>query len=230
MPALSRRRFMTLAAAGSAFASGGAGLPRKSFAAAPFAQPPLPFAETALAPVISAQTIQFHYGKHHAGYFTQLNQLAANTPYADLSLEQVVVKSAAAGDLRIFNNAAQAVNHNFYWDGLKPGGGRLPGGALADAIARDFGDVQAFKDAFVARTIGLFGSGWVWLVDDNGKLAFLEAGNADTPLVHGKRPLAVVDVWEHAYYLDYQNRRADHVRAVVDSLMNWDVVRDRLTA
>lgn len=229
MPPLTRRHFLQVATAGYA-AAGGMALPRPAGAAqGPFVQPPLPFPETALAPVISAQTIQFHYGKHHAGYFAQLNQLTAGTPFAELPLEQVVIKSAGGPDPRIFNNAAQAANHSFYWAGLVPGGG-APSGPLAQAIGRDFGDVKAFKDAFVAQAVGLFGSGWTWLVEDGGKLAFFNGGNADTPLVHGKRPLAVIDVWEHAYYLDYQNRRADHVRAVVDSLINWDVVRDRLNA
>lgn len=228
MSSVTRRHFITMAAAGCV-AAGGIATPRKGFAAAPFVQPPLPFADTALAPVISAQTIQFHYGKHHAGYFAQLNQLTANTPFAEMTLEQVVATSFGGADPRIFNNAAQAANHNFYWDGLKPGGG-APSGALAQAIEKDFGDVKGFKDSFVSHAVGLFGSGWTWLIEDGGKLAFFDGGNADTPLAHGKRPLAVVDVWEHAYYLDYQNRRADHVRAVVDTLINWDVVRDRLTA
>ncbi len=227
MPVLSRRHFVALAAAGSAVAA--IGSPGSAHAAAPFQQPPLPFPESALSPVITPTTVQFHYGKHHAGYFTQLNALVANTPFADLTLEQVVVKSAGGGDPRIFNNAAQAANHTFYWDTLLPGGGQ-PSGLLAQAIERDFGEVQKFKDAFVAHAVGLFGSGWAWLIEDGGKLAFFDAGNADTPLVHGKRPLAVIDVWEHAYYLDYQNRRADHVRAVVDRLINWDRVRDRLSA
>ncbi|MDR3437001.1 superoxide dismutase [Telmatospirillum sp.] len=229
MPALSRRHFVALASAGSAVAASGLILPRRALAAAPFLQPPLPFADNALAPVISAQTIQFHYGKHHAGYFTQLNQLVANTPWATATLEEIIVKSAGGEDPRIFNNAAQAANHSFYWDGLKPGGGQ-PSGVLAEAIERDFGDFAKFKDGFVSHAVGLFGSGWAWLIEDGGKLAFFDAGNAGTPLAHGKRPLAVVDVWEHAYYLDYQNRRADHVRAVVDQLINWDVVRDRLSA
>jgi Fe-Mn family superoxide dismutase len=227
MAALTRRRFVTLTAVGSAVVAGGGVLPRGSRAAAAFLQPPLPFAETALVPVISAQTIQFHYGKHHAGYFTQLNQLVANTAYAEMTLDEVIVKSAAAGDQRIFNNSAQAANHSFYWECLKPGG-NPPRGPLAEAIERDFGTFQSFKDAYAQHATSLFGSGWVWLIENNGKLGFFDAANADTPVAHGMAPLAVIDIWEHAYYLDYQNRRADHVRAVIDNLINWDVVGTRL--
>lgn len=230
MPALSRRHFVALASAGTALAAGGGLIPAApARAETPFRQPPLPFAEDALSPVISAATVQVHYGKHHAGYFTQVNQLVAGTPYAAMTLEEIVRASATQSDPRLFNNAAQAVNHSFYWDGLRPGGG-APSGALAAAIERDFSNLAAFKEAYVVHASGLFGSGWSWLVEDNGKLAFLDAGNAGTPLTSGKRPLLVIDVWEHAYYLDYQNRRADHVRAVLDRLVNWDVVSDRLTA
>jgi Fe-Mn family superoxide dismutase len=227
MPIMSRRAFVSAAAVGAVARIGLP--PRTAQAATPFQQPPLPFADTALSPVISPQTIAFHYGKHHAGYFTQVNQLVAGTPFAELPLDQVVVQSAGLADQRLFNNAAQAVNHSFYWETLRPGGG-TPQGALAAAIERDFGDVTRFKDAYVTHATGLFGSGWSWLVADGDRLAFLDAGNAGTPLTQGKRPLAVVDIWEHAYYLDYQNRRVDHVRAVVDRLINWDVVRDRMTA
>ncbi len=228
MPALSRRHFVTLA--GSAALVGGTALPRPARAATPFVQPPLPFAEDALAPTISARTVQFHYGKHHAGYFAQVNQLVAGSPYAEMSLTDVVLQSAGRGDEKIFNNAAQAFNHNFYWDTLKPGSDRQPKGALAEAIERDFGDLASFQDAYLAHAVGLFGSGWVWLVAVDGKLALEDGANAGTPLTEGRKLLAVIDVWEHAYYLDDQNRRADHVRAVIENLINWDVIGERLEA
>jgi Fe-Mn family superoxide dismutase len=221
---------MMVAGIGSAALSAGLPFPRPAKAATAFIQPALPFAENALAPVISAQTIQFHYGKHHAGYFAQLNGLIAGTAFAELSLTDVVVKALADGEQKIFNNAAQALNHNQYWEGLKPGGASQPSGTLSQAIERDFGDFQKFKEEYVKHALGVFGSGWAWLIEDGGKLSFYDTSNADTPVAHGKRMLAVVDVWEHAYYLDYQNRRADHVRAVIDKLLNWDVVRDRLNA
>jgi len=174
--------------------------------------------------------VQLHYGKHHAGYYTALNALAADTPYAAMPLDKVVVASAAdAKDQKIFNQAAQAWNHVQYWEALEPGGSRQPQGKLAQDIARDFGGFDQFKTAFVQAATGTFGSGWVWLIEADGKLQLLSTSNAGNPLALGKRSLLGIDVWEHAYYLDYQNRRADHVKAVLDSLVNWNVVGDRMT-
>lgn len=228
MSALSRRHL--LATSGLALLATSLAAPRIARAADLFKQPPLPFAENALAPTISAQTIQIHYGKHHAAYYAGLNRLVPNSPYAGMTVEQIVVKSAAAGQAGqgMFNQAGQAFNHDLYWQVLKPGGAKQPSGKLAQALDRDFGGFAKFKETFAARCIGIFGSGWGWLVEDNGKLAIEQTSNADTPLARGKRVLATVDVWEHAYYIDYQNRRADHVKAVIDKLINWDVVRDRM--
>ncbi|MDO8977222.1 superoxide dismutase [Reyranella sp.] len=219
-----------LIAMGTAALAAVTAAPRLATAAHPFTQPPLPFAESALAPVISAQTVQFHYGKHHAAYYANLNRMTENTPYAAMSLEEIVVKSAAdPRDKGLFNQAGQCWNHDFYWKVLTPGGSRQPTGKLRTAIERDFGGFDKFSQAFAARANAVFGSGWAWLVEDGGKLALMETSNADTPLAHGKRPLATIDVWEHAYYLDYQNRRADHVDALLKTLVNWDFVRDQMT-
>ena len=227
MPVLDRRQLFALGTAAIAVGA----MPRIARAAAgPFTQPPLPFGEADLAPVISSQTVQLHYGKHHAGYYTALNALVADTPYAAMPLDKVVVASAGdAKDQKIFNQAAQAWNHVQYWEALKPGGSRQPQGKLAQDIARDFGSVDQFKTAFIQAATGTFGSGWVWLVEAEGKLQLLSTSNAGNPLALGKRNLLGIDVWEHAYYLDYQNRRADHVKAVLDSLVNWDAVGDRMT-
>lgn len=227
MSSISRR---SLVATSSVALVAALAAPRIARAADAYKQPPLPFADAALAPTISAQTIQLHYGKHHASYYTALNRIVPNSPYAGMTVEQIVVKSAAdgAGGRAMFNQAGQAWNHDFYWQTLKPGGARQPSGKLAQAIDRDFGGFAKFKETFATRTTGIFGGGWGWLIEDNGKLAFEETSNADTPMARGKRVLATVDVWEHAYYVDYQNRRADHVKAVIDNLINWDFVRDRM--
>ncbi len=187
----------------------------------PLAQPPLPYAETALEPVISAKTIAFHYGKHHKGYFDTLLKLVGDTPMADRSLEEIIVATASdAGQRKIFNNAAQAWNHNFYWNSLTSDH-QAPDGVLAAAIDRDFGSLDACKTALAEASIAQFGTGWGWLVVDNGTLKAVSTEDADVPFVHGQTPLLTVDVWEHAYYLDYQNRRPDHVKTLVDGHMNW---------
>lgn len=198
--------------------------------AGPFKQPPLPFKEDALAPTIGAETVSLHYGKHHKAYFDALNKLAAGTPYEAMTLAEVVVKSAAAKDAAVFNQAGQAWNHNLYWEQFTPGGPKAPQGRLADAIGESFGDQAALVKATTEAAGKVFGSGWVWLVADAGKLELVGTSNADSPFAHGGQPLFGVDVWEHAYYLDYQNRRADHVKAVLESLVNWSVVSDRLGA
>ena len=184
---------------------------------------PLPYAENALEPVISARTLSFHYGKHHAGYVATLNKLIAGTPYAGLSLEKIVKRAVVEQATPIFNNAAQVWNHDFYWKSLAPiGTGGVPEGAFGEAVARDFGSFAGMKTALADAAIKRFGSGWAWLVVKDGKLAIISTPNAETPLTQAAvKPLLTVDVWEHAYYLDWQNRRADYVAALLDKLANW---------
>ena len=192
----------------------------------------LPYAEDALAPVISANTISFHYGKHHAGYVKTLNGLIAGTKYAELSLAEIVRASSADGNAAVFNNAAQAWNHTFYWNTLAPvGKGGDPSAALSTAITAAFGSLEACKAALADAAVKRFGSGWAWLIAEGGKLAIVSTPNAETPIVRaGVVPLAVVDVWEHAYYLDWQNRRADHVKDVIGKLFSWKAISERFAA
>ena len=192
----------------------------------------LPYAEDALAPVISAQTISFHYGRHHAGYIKTLNGLIAGTKYADLPLEGIVRAAWADGAMAVFNNAAQTWNHTFYWESLAPESqGGTPSDALLKAAEAAFGSFDACKDALADAAVKRFGSGWAWLVAENGRLAVESTPNAETPIVRaGAKPLAVVDVWEHAYYLDWQNRRADYAKALVGRLMNWKKASERLAS
>ena len=184
---------------------------------------PLPYADDALAPTISAKTISFHYGKHHAGYVKTLNGLIAGTKYEGLSLEEIVAASRDAGDTAIFNNAAQIWNHDFYWRSLAPAGkGGEPSAELLAAVNASFGSLDACKAALADAAVKRFGSGWAWLLKNDGKLVVESTSNADTPC--GKadvKPLLVIDVWEHAYYLDWQNARAAYVKAVVDGHLNW---------
>ena len=216
---VTRREFLaavTTAAGATAFGEVGR-------AAAAQALPPLPYAESALAPVISANTLSVHYGRHHRGYVDNLNKLIAGTAFADLPLERIVAATSGKPDqTAIFNNAAQTWNHTFYWQSLKPSGGGEPPAALRQRIDAAFGSVDACRKELAAAAVGQFGSGWAWLVADGGTLKVTRTGNADTPLVAGLKPLLTIDVWEHAYYLDYQNRRADYVNAVIDKLLNWD--------
>ena len=195
-----------------------------------FELPALPFANDALEPTISARTLEFHHGKHHAAYVTNLNNLVKDTPLAALSLEEVI--KAAAADLPakqgIFNNAAQVWNHTFFWNGLKKGGGGQPSAKLLARIDADLGGFAKFKEDFKAAGVTQFGSGWAWLVEENGKLKITKTANADLPLAHGQKALFTVDVWEHAYYLDFQNRRPDFIQAVLDHLVNWDFVEANL--
>ena len=189
----------------------------------------LPYQEDALAPTISARTISFHYGKHHAGYVKTLNGLAAGTQYEGRTLEEIVRTSATRGDTAIFNNAAQAWNHTFYWNSLAPAGkGGAPSAGLLAAIESAFGSLDACKAALVDAAVKRFGSGWAWLVAENGKVSVESTPNAETPIVRpGATPLAVVDVWEHAYYLDWQNLRADYAKAVVGGLIDWNAASRR---
>lgn len=199
---------------------------------APFTMKPLPYAEDALSPVINAQTISFHYGKHHTTYLNTLNKLVENDPLKDRSLEEIVKATAGSSDKQkqtIFNNAAQVWNHDFYWRCLKPNGGGKPSGRIAGLIKDAFGDYDKFKQDFAQTCVTQFGSGWGWLCLEGGKLTLRKTANAENPLhMDGVKPLLTIDVWEHAYYLDYQNRRPDHVNAVIDKLLNWEFAEQNL--
>lgn len=198
-------------------------------ASGPFVLPPLPFNEDALAPTISSTTVNVHYGKHHKAYVDTLNRLVAGTPYETMELDEVVI-AAGKGDTAIFNQAGQAWNHIFYWEQFKPGGQNAPRGPLADAIDETFGDQSKLTAALATAAARLFGSGWVWLVVNDGKLRIEATENAGSPLVGTRRPLIGIDVWEHAYYLDYHNRRSDHVAALMERILNWSIVSERFTA
>ena len=186
----------------------------------PLELPPLPYAKNALEPFISAQTIEFHYGKHHLAYVNNLNKLVPGTPFENKSLEDIIM-TATGG---IFNNGAQVWNHTFYWNCLKPNGGGTPTGKLADALTKDFGSFEAFKEQFSNAAATLFGSGWAWLSKDStGKLVITQESNAGNPMRSGLKPLLTCDVWEHAYYLDKQNRRPDYI-ADFWKLVDWERV------
>ena len=190
---------------------------------------PLPYAEDALDPVISAGTLRLHYGKHHKGYVDTLNKLIAGSELADLSLEQLINETAGKADkAAIFNNAAQTWNHTFYWRSLRAKGGGEPPASLKQKIEATFGTVEACKKELATAATAQFGSGWAWLVLEGDKLKVVKTGNAENPLTRGAKPLLVIDVWEHAYYIDYQNRRADYVNAVLDKLVNWSFAADNI--
>ena len=192
-------------------------------AVSPFSLPPLPYAENALVPVVSAETVSFHYGKHHKGYVDNLNKLVAGTEYADLTLEAIIDRAAGRADkAAIFNNAAQIWNHTFYWQSMTVKGGGEPPAALKRRMESAFGSVDACKKELAGAAVSQFGSGWAWLVLDGNELKVVKTANAEVPLTMGMKPLLTIDVWEHAYYLDYQNRRADYVNAVLDKLINWE--------
>lgn len=187
-----------------------------------FQLPDLPYAQDALEPHISSETLSFHYGKHHNAYVGKLNDLVKDTDLADKSLEDIMRATAGdAGKAGVFNNAAQVWNHTFYWNSMTPNGGGEPSGALAAKIDEDFGSFDAFREAFTNAGATQFGSGWAWLVLKNGKLEVTKTANADCPLTDGATPLLTMDVWEHAYYLDYQNRRPDYMSTFLDKLVNW---------
>jgi Fe-Mn family superoxide dismutase len=197
--------------------------------ASPHVLPTLPYSDNSLEPVISAKTISFHYGKHHKGYVDNLNKLIAGTEFDDMPLEKIITETAGKADkTAIFNNAAQAWNHTFYWHSLKLKGGGEPPAVLKKKIDASFSTVDACKKELATAAMAQFGSGWVWLVLDGDKLKVVKTGNADLPLTKGMKPLLTIDVWEHAYYLDYQNRRADYVSAVLDKLINWDFATENL--
>ncbi len=196
----------------------------------PINLPELPYAKEALAPYISANTLDFHHGKHHKTYVDNLNKLIAGTDLEGKSLEEII--KAVAGDparAGIFNNAAQVWNHSFYWKCLKPQGGGAPTGAIAAKINAAFGSYDKFVEELKNAGVTQFGSGWAWLVLDGNDVKITKTPNADTPLAHGQKALLTIDVWEHAYYLDYQNRRADYLAAVIQNLINWDFVNANLT-
>jgi Fe-Mn family superoxide dismutase len=200
-----------------------------TISSAPIVLPPLPYEQSGLQPVISANTLGFHYGKHHKTYVDTLNKLIAGTDFADMPLEEIV--KATAGDsqrVAIFHNAGQAWNHGFYWRSMKPKGGGEPPAGLKRLMESSFGSVDACKKELAKAAIEEFGSGWGWLVQDGEKLKVVKTNDADTPLTQGPKPLLNIDVWEHAYYLDYQNRRADYVNALIDKLANWDFAAENL--
>ena len=197
-----------------------------------FTLPDLPYAKDALAPHISSETLDFHHGKHHNAYVNNLNGLVEGTDMASKSLEDIIQDTAGKADKAgIFNNAAQIWNHTFYWQSMRPNGGGAPTGKLAEMIDRDFGSFDAFKDAFAKAGATQFGSGWAWLVLADGKLEVRKTLNAETPLTEaGVTPLLTMDVWEHAYYLDYQNRRPDYISTFLDHLVNWEFAAENLAA
>jgi Fe-Mn family superoxide dismutase len=188
-----------------------------------FELPKLPYALNALEPHISATTLEVHHGKHHRAYVDKTNQLIAGTEFERRSLDEVVAATARQKKYQsLFNNAAQAWNHGFYWNSMSPGAGGEPSGAIADRLAVDFQSFGAFREAFKTAAVDHFGSGWAWLVLDEGRLKIATTANADTPIAHGKRAMLAMDLWEHAYYLDYQNQRPSYVESFLDKLANWD--------
>ena len=194
-----------------------------------FTLPPLPYAENALEPVISANTMSFHYGKHHKTYVDNLNNLVKGTDYENATLEKIINETAGKADKAgLFNNAAQIWNHTFYWNSMKPKGGGKPTGKLATMIDTSFGGFDAFRKELATTTVSQFGSGWGWLVLDGGALKVVKTSNAEVPFTKGQKPLLTIDVWEHAYYLDQQNKRAAYVDAVIDNLLNWDFAAQNL--
>jgi Fe-Mn family superoxide dismutase len=228
---LTRREFNSLAVVATAAAAFGAFSPLQAHAqgAPMFPMPPLPYPEDALEPVISARTLSFHYGKHTKLYYDNVNKALEGKPSAGLTLEKVFLDASKdAASVGLFNNAAQAWNHTFYFAGLKKGGGGEPTGKLAAALKAGFGGFEEFKKAFIDAAVTQFGSGWAWLVEEGGALKVVKTPNAMNPLVSNQKPLFTVDVWEHAYYLDYQNRRADYVKDVLEKLANWDFAAKNL--
>ena len=191
--------------------------------------PELPFAANALEPVISARTLEFHHGKHHKAYVDNGNKLLESSDLKGMSMEDIMKKTAGdSSKAGIFNNVAQVWNHSFYWKCIKPGGGGQPSGAIADKIKADLGGFDKFVEEFKSAGATQFGSGWAWLVLDGGKLKVTKTPNAENPLTKGAKPLLTMDVWEHAYYLDYQNRRPDYIASFIEKLINWDFVNSNL--
>lgn len=195
-----------------------------------FSLPNLPYGKKDLQPFVSEQTIEFHYGKHHQTYVTNLNTIVAGTPNENKSLEELIMLSANNADLAgMFNNAAQVWNHTFFWNCMKPNGGGKPTGKISDLINSSFGSYEKFAAEFKQAALTQFGSGWAWLVQDGASIKITKTANADLPMAHSQIALLTCDVWEHAYYLDYQNRRADFVQSFLDNLINWDFVNANLS-
>jgi len=191
-----------------------------------FELPPLPYAQDALEPYMSAETLEYHYGKHHKTYVDNLNKAVAGTPDENATLEEIILK--AEGPL--FNNSAQVWNHTFFWNCLTPGGGGAPTGAVAERIDADLGGYDEFRTKLAEAGATQFGSGWAWLVEKDGKLDIMKTPNADLPMKHGAKALFTIDVWEHAYYIDYRNARPKYLETVLDSLVNWDFVNQNLAS
>lgn len=227
---MDRRSFLGATMVGAAMvAAGPLAWPRKARAAEAVALPPLPYAENALEPYISARTISFHYGKHHAGYVKKTNALLQGSGLEGQGLEDIIKAASEKPELRgLYNNAAQVWNHTFYWNSMKPGGGGDMEAPLLDRIKSDFGGTEAFAKELAAKATGQFGSGWAWLVYADGKLSCINTPNADTPIAMEMTPLLCVDVWEHAYYLDYQNKRGEYVANFLKHLANWDFANENL--
>ncbi len=226
---LNRREFMIRAVAGTALAAGiAAGYPGFVSAGDPFELPQLPYPENALEPHISSRTMNFHHGKHHNAYIENTKKMVKGTDMAEMALEEVVKRASRLKDKALFNNAAQAWNHAFYWKGMKPKGGGSPTGKVAEMLSTAFGSIESFRQEFSKAAATQFGSGWAWLVIDGSALRVTSTANADTPIAEGKKPLLTLDVWEHAYYLDYQNRRTAYIQAFLDHLINWDFVAENL--
>jgi superoxide dismutase, Fe-Mn family len=225
----SRRRFLTLSAQAGVLLFAGSMLGCKQSRPA-IALPDLPYAEDALEPIISKITIQHHYGYHHKGYIETLNKLVAQTPLAGQPLEDIIRASADRPESQmIFNNAAQAWNHNFYWQSLASNGGGNPPGVLKKKIDNAFGSVKNFKRKMINAAVTRFSNGWVWLVSLDNTLKVVTTQNADLPMAEGMTPLLTIDIWEHAYYLDYQHRRSDYVKAILDKLINWSFAQKNLS-
>ncbi len=197
----------------------------------PFSLPMLPYDDKALEPYVTQRTISYHYGKHHQTYVTNLNNLLQDSDWRNKTLEDIIMLSAKdESKVAFFNNAAQVWNHTFYWHCMKPAGGGKPEGMLMQMLERSFGGFKEFCNAFKQAALAQFGSGWAWLVmDENGKLQIIKTPNADLPMNHGKRALLTIDVWEHAYYLDYQNKRVDYIDLFLNHLVNWDFVSSNAT-
>ncbi|MGE0825373.1 MAG: superoxide dismutase [Candidatus Binatia bacterium] len=226
---ISRRNFLKTSALTLGAVTVGRIIPASAEGAATITLPALPYSDDALSPVISPNTLSFHYGKHHKGYVDNLNKMLSGTDMAKSSLEEIIKNTAGVADKQgIFNNAAQVWNHTFYWNSMRPAKEEKPSGDLAKKIDADFGSFDNWRKEFVTAATTQFGSGWAWVVVEDGKLKVVKTANAETPLTTGQAPLLTVDVWEHAYYLDYQNRRADYVNAVIDQLLNWDFAAENL--
>ena len=191
-----------------------------------FELPPLPYAQDALAPHISSETLEYHYGKHHQTYVTNLNKLVEGTEHENAELTDVIMKS----DGGLFNNSAQVWNHTFYWNSMSPNGGGAPSGEVGGAINSAFGSYDSFREKFAEAATTQFGSGWAWLVDSGSGLEIMKTSNADLPMKHSSKALLTIDVWEHAYYIDFRNARPNYISIYLDSLVNWDFVAQNMAS